>query len=296
MVIGAWNAVAASIARATGEPFRVDRANPLSGGCINQGFHLQGDRLEFFVKLNAASALPMFEAEAAGLREIAATRTVRVPRPVCAGAEGSQAWLVLEYLSLSRSQPRTSAALGERLAAMHRIVQERFGWTRDNAIGSTPQINAPLSDWAAFWGEHRLGYQLDLAARNGYAAVLEPRATRLLERLPKLLTGYRPAASLVHGDLWGGNAATTTSGEPVLFDPAVYYGDREVDFAMTTLFGGFSREFYIAYEGVWPLDPGHRERRDLYNLYHVLNHLNLFGSGYLAQAQQMIDRLLAYSA
>lgn len=296
MVSPAWEAVAASIARATGKAFQVDHANPVSGGCINQGFHLQGSGCELFVKLNTASALTMFEAEAAGLEEIAATSTVRVPLPTCAGSDRERAWLVLEYLPLSSGGPRAMAALGERLAAMHRIPREHFGWTRDNTIGSTPQVNAQLSDWGEFWAQHRLGYQLELAARNGHGRVLRRKGALLLERLPNLFAGYRPAASLLHGDLWGGNAAVTAGNEPVIFDPAVYYGDREVDLAMTTLFGGFPSEFYFAYESAWPLDPGHRARRDLYNLYHVLNHLNLFGGGYLRQAQQMIDRLLARGA
>jgi len=284
MLLGGWGAVAASIAHATGAPFKIERATSLSGGCINRAFHVQGAAREFFIKRNAPSALPMFEAEAAGLREITATHTVLVPLSICTGADSSQAWLALEYLPLSSYGPRAAAALGERLAAMHRVTRERFGWTRDNTIGSTPQVNEQLSDWSAFWGQHRLGHQLDVAAQKGYRPELEPRATQLLERLPKLFTGYRPAASLLHGDLWAGNAAATGDCEPVLFDPAVYYGDREADVAMTTLFGRFPRQFYVAYEGVWPLEPGHRERRDLYNLYHVLNHLNLFGGSYLGQA------------
>jgi protein-ribulosamine 3-kinase len=185
------------------------------------------------------------------------------------------------------------AALGEQLAAMHRATRDRFGWRRDNTIGSTPQVNMQLSDWVEFWRRHRLGYQLDLAARNGYRGALQDKGAQLLERLPQFFKGYRPAASLLHGDLWGGNAAVTAGGEPVIFDPAVYYGDREADLAMTTLFGGFTPAFYRAYETQWPLDPGHRERHELYNLYHVLNHLNLFGGGYRAQAEGMIDRLLA---
>ena len=292
MLSHTWEAVAASVARATGKPFQVDHANPVSGGCINQGFHLRGSGRELFVKLNTASALTMFEAEAGGLEEIAATKTVRVPLPTCAGSDRERAWLVLEYLPLSSGGPRAMAALGERLAAMHRITRERFGWTRDNTIGSTPQPNAHRSDWGEFWAQHRLGYQLDLAARNGHRGELQRKGALLLERIPNLFVGYRPAASLLHGDLWAGNAATTGD-EPVIFDPAVYYGDREVDLAMTTLFGGFPPEFYVAYESAWPLDPGHRERRDLYNLYHVLNHLNLFGGGYLRQAQEMMQRLLS---
>lgn len=288
-----WPAIAESIEHATGVPFVVERTNRVGGGCINQGFELHGGGREVFVKLNTAASLSMFEAEAAGLEEIAATGTVRVPCPVCAGADTVHAWLVLEYLPLSANSGKGMAALGERLAAMHRATRDRFGWRRDNTIGSTPQVNTQLSDWVEFWRRYRLGYQLDLAARNGYRGALQDKGTQLLERLPQFFQGYRPAASLLHGDLWGGNAAATAGGEPVIFDPAVYYGDREADLAMTTLFGGFTPAFYRAYETQWPLHPGHRDRRELYNLYHVLNHLNLFGGGYRAQAEEMIDRLLA---
>jgi protein-ribulosamine 3-kinase len=296
-VVGrAWDAVAASIGRATGRPCKISQTSPVGGGCINRGFHLQGGGRDFFVKLNAASALSMFEAEAAGLEEIAITGTVRVPRPVCAGRDDTQAWLVLEYLPLSGGEPRAMAVLGERLAAMHRITQPRFGWTRDNTIGSTPQINRQESEWTEFWRLHRLGYQLDLAGRNGYRGALQHKGEQLLDRLAQSFRGYRPAASLLHGDLWAGNAAVSAAGEPVIFDPAVYYGDREADLAMTQLFGAFPTEFYHSYQATWPLDPGYRERRDLYNLYHVLNHLNLFGGGYLRQAQEMMDKLLAACA
>jgi len=293
MLDAVWHAVARSIADATGRPCEARQTTPIGGGCINQGFRLLAGEREFFVKLNAASRLPMFEAEAAGLEEIAGTRSVRVPRPICTGRESERAWLALEYLPLSAAAPRSMALLGERLAAMHRVTQTHFGWTRDNTIGSTPQINAREPDWTAFWGRYRLGYQLELAYSNGHRGALHERGQTLLERLAQLLGRHRPIASLLHGDLWGGNAAASADDEPVIFDPAVYYGDREADLAMTHLFGGFPPEFYHAYEHAWPLEPGHRERRDLYNLYHVLNHLNLFGAGYLRRAQDMIDRLLA---
>jgi protein-ribulosamine 3-kinase len=288
-----WPAIAESIERATGVPFVVERSDPVGGGCINQGFELRGGGREFFVKLNTAASLSMFEAEAAGLEEITATGTVRVPRAVCAAADALHAWLALEHLPLSANGGPAMASLGEQLAAMHRATRERFGWRRDNTIGSTPQVNTQLLDWVEFWRRHRLGYQLALAARNGYRSALQNKGAQLLEQLPQFFQGYRPAASLLHGDLWGGNMAATAGGEPVIFDPAVYYGDREADLAMTMLFGGFTPAFYRAYETQWPLDPGHRERRELYNLYHVLNHLNLFGGGYRAQAEGMIDRLLA---
>ncbi|HTS55258.1 MAG TPA: fructosamine kinase family protein [Burkholderiales bacterium] len=296
MVGRAWDAVAASIGRATGRPFKISQARQVGGGCINRAFHLQGGGRNFFAKLNAGSALSTFEAEAAGLEEIAITATVRVPRPVCVGHDDTQAWLVLEYLPLSAAGPRAMAALGERLAAMHRVTRPRFGWVRDNTIGATPQVNQHESEWTEFWRRHRLGYQLGLAARNGYREALQHKGERLLEELAQWFRGYRPAASLLHGDLWAGNAAMNVGGEPVIFDPAVYYGDREADLAMTCLFGGFAPEFYRSYQEAWPLEPGHRERRDLYNLYHVLNHLNLFGGGYLRQAQDMMDRLLGACA
>jgi protein-ribulosamine 3-kinase len=287
-----WPAVAASIEQATGAPFRVERAAAVGGGCINRGFRLTGTGREFFAKLNTAAGLAMFEAEAAGLHEIAATRTVRVPQPICTGSDSAHAWLVLEYLPLEDGRS-AMGKLGERLAALHRATRPEFGWTRDNTIGATPQVNTPSSDWVQFWRTHRLGYQLDLAVRNGHRGALQQAGARLIEKLPDFFSGYRPAPSLLHGDLWGGNAAATTGGEPVIFDPAVYYGDREADVAMTELFGGFSSDFYRAYAAAWTLDPGYRDRRDLYNLYHVLNHLNLFGGGYLRQALSLIEKLVA---
>jgi fructosamine-3-kinase len=180
--------------------------------------------------------------------------------------------------------------LGRALAALHRVTAHEHGWSRDNTIGATPQANAPCGDWAEFWRERRLGFQLRLAAANGHRLA---QGERLMEKLPAFFSGYRPAPSLLHGDLWAGNAAATAAGEPVVFDPAVYYGDREADMAMTELFGGFPRSFYEAYGSEYPLDAGYAVRRDLYNLYHVLNHLNLFGGGYRSQAERMIGQLLA---
>jgi fructosamine-3-kinase len=145
----------------------------------------------------------------------------------------------------------------------------------------------------AFFRERRLRYQLDLAGRNGYSGRLSPQADELLERLDRFFTDYQPVPSLLHGDLWGGNWAAAAGGEPVIFDPAVYYGDREADLAMTRLFGGFGAGFYAAYEAAWPTDAGARTRGDLYNLYHVLNHVNLFGDGYIPQARAIIRGLLA---
>lgn len=284
-------AIAAAIEQATGTPFTLRSERAVGGGCINSARIIEGsDGRRYFVKTNRASRLTMFEAEAAGLEAIQATGTVRVPRPICSGSSGDEAWLVLEYLEMGG---RGSAAeLGRRLAAMHRHTWDRYGWHRDNTIGSTPQINTPCSDWAEFLRVHRLGYQFALAARQGAPRRLLERGERLLAGLEGFFVGYRPAPSLLHGDLWGGNYGYSR-GEPVIFDPAVYYGDREADLAMTELFGGFPSDFYAAYREAWPLDAGYRVRKDLYNLYHVLNHFNLFGGGYLAQAERMTGSLLA---
>ena len=235
----------------------------------------------------------MFEAEAAGLDEIARSATIRVPRPVCFGSSAGSSWLALEHISFRPAGRHGMRALGRGLARLHRVTAPQFGWDRDNTIGATPQVNAPGSGWIAFWREHRLGFQLDLAARNGHTGRLQQRGGQLLEKLPEFFTDYTPAPSLLHGDLWSGNAGFDESGDPVIYDPAVYYGDREADIAMTELFGGFSADFYSGYNAEFPLAAGYARRKDLYNLYHVLNHLNLFGGGYGTQAERMIDQLLA---
>lgn len=282
-----------AIRSATGEPFTLRKTSSIGGGCINSAYCLEGDSRAYFVKLNRKELLPMFEAETEGLREIAATQTVRTPLPVCTGTSGGQAFLVMENLRLGSGRGGSDRLLGQRLAQMHQIEQAYFGWHRDNTIGSTPQPNARQNDWVGFWASQRLGFQLELAMANGNGRRLQQQGEKLLDRLPKLFASYQPKPSLLHGDLWGGNYAADETGQPVIFDPACYYGDREADLAMTELFGGFGRDFYAAYHETYPLDAGYPTRKTLYNLYHILNHLNLFGGGYLGQADNMIGQLLA---
>jgi len=287
-----WSEIATQIAAASGEPFDPKQPRRVGGGCINAAAVLaDGDR-QWFVKLNDASRLDMFDAEYDGLAAMAATDSIRVPRPLCCGTAGRQAFIAMEYIPLGGSGGATIARAGEELAAMHRSTADTFGWHRDNTIGSTPQPNQRAAHWVRFWCEHRLGFQLELAARNGYGGRLQERGARLLEQVGALLD-HAPAPSLLHGDLWGGNFSGDDQGSPVIFDPACYYGDREADVAMTELFGGFGSRFYAAYNAAWPLDAGYETRKTLYNLYHILNHLNLFGGGYGGQAERMIDRLLA---
>lgn len=233
----------------------------------------------------------MFEAEADGLNELRTAGEVRVPEVIDVGIENGQSYLVIEHLDLQRPSRDVERKFGQQLARLHRHTADRFGWFRDNTIGPTPQRNDWSDDWIDFFGELRLDFQVRLAARNGYD--LTDEGARLRKRLPELFDAYEPVASLLHGDLWGGNWAALPDGTPVLFDPAVYHGDREADLAMTELFGGFDPAFHAAYREAAPLDPGYPVRRDLYNLYHVLNHVNLFGGGYAGQAQRLIDRLLA---
>lgn len=286
-----WDQVAAHISAVTGEKFRVENRRSVSGGCINQGYQISEGSRSYFVKVNRAVDRVMFEAEALGLKQIWETQTIRVPQSICVGTEGNSAYLVLEWLDLKGgADSQAWEEMGRKLAALHCYQGKgEFGWDVNNTIGSTPQINDWTANWAKFWAEYRIGYQLKLGKRRGGHF---PQGERLLAAIPELLGGHEPQPSLVHGDLWGGNASVMSGGEPVIFDPAAYWGDREVDLAMTELFGGFSAAFYRGYNAVWPLDGGYEERKSLYNLYHILNHFNLFGGSYELQANQMIQRIL----
>lgn len=286
-----WQAISQAISDATGEPFRFGRQQAVGGGCINSAAKISDGTRSYFVKLNSASSLEMFEAEADGLRELHKPGAIAVPEPLATGTADGQAFIVMEDMELGGSG--SGVQLGRELAQLHRATQERFGWFRDNTIGSTPQYNSEHHDWISFWREQRLGAQLEIAVRKGAGGSLQRKGEELMERFPLLFTDYLPKPSLLHGDLWSGNYAFRSDGAPVIFDPAVYYGDRETDIAMTELFGGFGSDFYAAYNEVWPLDAGYNVRKTLYNLYHILNHFNLFGGGYAAQAEGMTDRLLA---
>lgn len=274
-----------------GKPVDVDWVRNLHGGDINQAALIRGGNTDWFLKYHRNAAMEMFTAEAQALEEIARHDCIRVPSPIVYGNDGDTTWLVLEYLELTSKGP--SSLLGEQLAALHQVSADCHGWERDNFIGSTPQFNSRHDDWADFWRNCRMKPQFEMAKNNVQGGRLAGLGEQLLEATDKLLDGHKPAASLVHGDLWGGNKAFTTAGEPVIFDPAIYYGDRETDIAMTELFGGFGREFYSAYEAHLPLPDGYPLRRELYNLYHVLNHFNLFGGAYLSRCEHIINRLLS---
>lgn len=292
-----WDIIAEQITQATGEKFQIRDRHSVSGGCINQGYRISDQSRTYFVKLNQASEIAMFEAEALGVKQIAQTQTIRAPQPICWGTEANTAYLILEWLDLGgKSNNVAWEEMGRKLACLHQWTppqnepgHDQFGWDINNTIGSTPQMNPWVKNWSEFWQQHRIGYQLKLARRRG--GTFE-QSEQLLEKIPEILADHHPKPSLVHGDLWGGNASVTVTGEPVIFDPATYFGDREVDLAMTELFGGFPSVFYQGYYDVYPIDGGYERRKVLYNLYHILNHFNLFGGGYGSQANQMIRQLL----
>jgi fructosamine-3-kinase len=288
-----WTKISEEITQATGKQFEIVDRQTISGGSINQAYLISSNQAQYFVKINQSNLVEMFAAEAKGLSEIADTKTIKVPTVICWGVAEAQSYLVLEYLDLiDNATPKNWNQMGRDLATMHQIrisPNRQFGWHIDNTIGSTPQVNTWEDNWATFFTNHRIGYQLQLAQSNGGKF---PRAEQLIAKIPSLLANYRPKPSLVHGDLWSGNVGFTTAGIPVIFDPATYWGDREVDVAMAALFGGFPNAFFQGYADVYPLDPDYSTRKILYDLYHILNHHNLFGGNYQGQANNMIDRLL----
>jgi fructosamine-3-kinase len=269
------------------------RFTKIEGGDVNTAYQLKTATQSWFIKLNKAELLFMFEAEKAGLKALADLNCVRIPTVIACGTTDDYAYLILEYLPLRSLSVLSERLFAEQLARQHLQPQSYFGWFQTNTIGSTRQENGYYTDWGLFWQQQRLGKQLSLAAEKGYIGKLQRNGEKLNVQLTDLFSNYFVQPALLHGDLWRGNVAADNENQPVMFDPACYYGDREADIAMTELFAGFSADFYAVYQAHYPLDPGYSVRKTLYNLYHILNHLNLFGSGYLRQAEIMIEKLLA---
>ncbi|NJK72091.1 MAG: fructosamine kinase family protein [Synechococcaceae cyanobacterium SM2_3_60] len=288
-----WPALELAIATALEHPFRIDRQQPLGSHAGGTSYGLQGSGQHFFVKLGDLKAADRLSTEGQALKIIADSQTIGVPRPVTWGVHGDAAYLVMEWLEFSRPLPESPYWLGEQLAAMHRVTAVQFGWHSTNTIGETLQLNGWYTDWVDFYRSQRLEMQLRLARSRGYGGAKQ--AERLLEHLDTLFKGYTPAPSLLHGDLWSGNCGYGQQGQPFIFDPALYYGDRETDIAMTELFGGFPAAFYESYEAHFPMDGGYVQRRPLYQLYHLLNHLNIFGQSYAGQVERVLRQCLDYA-
>ena len=258
----------------------------VGGGCINQGMRLiTTSGLSFFLKSNSRAPKDMFACEAEGLNALSVSGAPRVPRPFLIG----ETFLLLEDLAPSRPVADYWASFGRRLAVLHNHVGDTFGFPHNNYIGSTPQPNPQTADGHQFFAEQRLLFQTSLARQQGLLnAGDESQVRSLINRLDDLVPAQPP--SLIHGDLWSGNAIADAQGEPALIDPAAHYGWGEAELGMTSLFGGFPEAFYQAYQEVRPLEPGYRERFSIYNLYHLLNHVNLFGTGYLGRTRAILSR------
>ncbi|WP_267383792.1 fructosamine kinase family protein [Cyanobacterium sp. uoEpiScrs1] len=286
-----WTQIAQHISQVTQQEFRIKNRRSINGGCTSQCYSLIGDNITYFVKINRAAKAKMFVAEVLNLKHILDTKSIRVPKAICWGIAENISYIVLEWIEFSRVTNQSWKEMGRKLGLMHyHQGADQFGWKHNNMIGSIPQINIWTDNWANFFAEHRIGYQLKLTKR---CEIDFPERTQVVEMVRKLLSDRKPKPSLVHGDLWSGNTAATTEKEPVILDPATYYGDHEVDLAMTELFGGFPHEFYRGYNEIFSLDKGYQKRKIIYNLYHILNHFNLFGNGYGYQAKQIIKMILA---
>lgn len=273
---------------------RIQATVPVGGGCINNGLRVDTETgSSFFLKWNADAPAQMFEAEAAGLIALREAQAVRVPEPLAwGGSEGTPSWLLLEYITPGATRGDSDERLGRGLAALHDTdALETFGWDHDNWIGALPQANARSSSWGEFWHDRRIVPQLDAARSRGHFN--DSLLDRLLDVIPAALSDVS-SSQLLHGDLWSGNALVADDGEPVVIDPAVYWGDGEVDLAMTELFGGFGPGFYDAYADVRGISAAYRShRKELYQLYYLLVHVNLFGASYVEGSRRAAERALS---
>ncbi len=285
-----WPHLEQVISDETQSLFHITERQVLSGGDINNAYKVSDGIASYFVKTNRKSQLFMFEAEKTSLNTLRQANSILVPDVIAHGIYGSDSYLVLNYIDI-QGQPN-SAMFGQQLAQLHTNIEQRFGFDIDNSIGLTPQVNAWSNSWVDFWQTQRLGYQLELANKNGLSHELQDLGLKLVDKTPYFFRSYQPKASLLHGDLWNGNWSATPHGDPVIYDPASYYGDHETDLAMTELFGHPGIHFYEAYKEILPIDDGYEMRKLFYNVYHILNHANLFGGSYIQKAINSIEQLL----
>jgi len=271
-----------------GKPIRFSGYRSVAGGSINEAFCLESPEGNYFLKWNDASAYPgMFTAEEKGLDMLRATKAIKIPQVVAAETAGSFSFLLMEWIESGKRKKSFWADFGKNLARLHRMTQEKFGLSHDNYIGSLPQSNRQHSSWTDFFIKERIEPQVKLAVDGGKLGNVQiSQLANLYNRLPDIIPNEKP--SLIHGDLWNGNFLVAADGSACLIDPAVYYGHREMDLSMTRLFGGFDDEFYRGYEEEFPLEKGFESRIDIHNLYPLLVHVNLFGSGYIQQVKSFL--------
>jgi fructosamine-3-kinase len=284
--------IADSISNTLNNDFIIENATTVSGGDIHQSFLISNtDNQSFFVKVNEAIHFDLLKTESNSLEKIKNTNSIKVPNVITLNHNKIFSFLVLEALNLKHRG--NHYALGQQLASLHKNTHKQFGFDHNNFIGYTPQKSQFCISWPEFWINNRLKPQLQLAYKNGFNSTLQSYEDTLFKACSQQLA-HEPVASLLHGDLWSGNKGFLEDGTPVIFDPASYYGDRETDIAMTELFGGFNADFYRGYNDSWPLTENYQQRKNIYNLYHQLNHLNLFGGGYLSACQQAIETIIKH--
>jgi len=272
-----------------GSSFVIHEALPVEGGDINLAFHLDTNQGQYFVKLNTPEKIDLFRTERDGLIELAKCDALVVPEPLSFGTNANAAYLCMSYLDLA--EELDDASLGQAIAELHSPIGQRFGWADNNFIGSTVQHNEWTDSWPEFFWDKRLEPQLFkmLEASSSFPeSALDPLKAAVIS----ILGGRNYIASMVHGDLWNGNVGMTKEGKPCVYDPAIYWGHSETDLAMARLFGGFREEFFAAYEAARPSEPGEEERILVYQLYHLLNHYNLFGDSYLEQCTKQIGKIM----
>lgn len=286
-----WNVIAEAITQATDAPFSIDATSSITGGDINQSYLVEGCSKRYFVKINQANRLDNFEAEAYSLKALHLAEQIKVPEVIAVGKTAEHSFLVLEYLELKQPTDKQWHTLGQQLAWLHKTTSHgQFGWQHDNVIGSTVQPNRWSSNWRQFFSQQRIAWQLQLLSEK---SIILGDIDYITQVCHDLLTHHQVSPCLVHGDLWQGNVGFYHK-QPVIFDPASYYGDREVDIAMTELFGRFPLAFYQGYQEVLPLPERYETRKHVYNFYHVLNHANLFGGVYIDQAKACLQRILSF--
>ncbi len=273
---------------------KITEMNPLSGGCISNAYEVNTKNgNSYFLKNNYSSGNDMFFTEAHGLQELGKPGVITIPKVISFDEE----FILLDFIESSGRSKNFSEDFGRKFAMLHKFNNEKYGFYEDNYIGSNPQPNIPENDeaknWTKFYFNKRILYQFHLAEKSGNStSELRSSISKLENKIDSIITDNSEKPSLLHGDLWGGNYIVDKNGFACLIDPAVYYGNREADLAMTKLFGGFDSKFYQAYNEEFPLAEGYDYRESIYKLYHVLNHLNLFGSGYYSQAISLIKYYL----
>lgn len=283
-----WHFISEQISECIQQEFICDDIREVKAGDSHKAYKISDGKHRFFVKTNEKIQLSNFESEREGLEHLSNTQLFKVPKVIFSGLVSDHSFLVLEHITMTQGDERSWFHFGQCLAKLHaNHSQQMYGWQEDNFIGLTPQSNLWQKKWSCFFAEQRIGFMLQLLSEKGHELA---NIDSVVDSIKSLLAGHNPKSSMLHGDLWQGNTGFHAN-QPVLFDPAFYFGDRETDLAMTELFSRFPESFYQGYADIWPLEDDYQFRKPIYQLYHVLNHALLFGGHYLDSAKITLKNL-----